>query len=102
MPVVVLVHGSGPHDRDSTFMGAKIFRDLAAGLSSSGIAVLRYEKRSLEHGFKMSAEPATLDRDTTDDAIYAKKISSAKRKVLTQITFSFSDIAKELAPCRVY
>ena len=39
VPVVVLVHGSGPQDRDSTFMGAKIFRDLAAGLSSIGIAV---------------------------------------------------------------
>ncbi|PQZ52309.1 alpha/beta hydrolase [Bacillus sp. MYb209] len=81
VPVVVLVHGSGPHDRDSTFMGAKIFRDLAAGLSSSGIAVLRYEKRSLEHGFKMSAEPGTLERDTTDDAIYAAKSAAQQEGI---------------------
>lgn len=81
VPIVVLVHGSGPQDRDSTFMGAKIFRDLAAGLSSSGIAVLRYEKRSLEHGFKMTAEPATLDRDTTDDAIYAAKSAAQQEGI---------------------
>ncbi|MCR6790177.1 alpha/beta hydrolase family protein [Bacillus thuringiensis] len=81
VPVVVLVHGSGPQDRDSTIMGAKIFRDLAAGLSSNGIAVLRYEKRSLEHGFKMSAEPATLDQDTTDDAIYAAKSAAQQEGI---------------------
>ncbi|MBE5107623.1 alpha/beta fold hydrolase [Bacillus thuringiensis] len=81
VPVVVLVHGSGMSDRDSTFMGIKILRDLAAGLSSNGIAVLRYEKRSLEHSFKMSAEPATLDRDTTDDAIYAAKSAAQQEGI---------------------
>lgn len=41
-PVVVLVHGSGPNNRDSSIGGAKPFRDLAVGLASKGIAVLRY------------------------------------------------------------
>ncbi|PGW26603.1 alpha/beta hydrolase [Bacillus cereus] len=81
VPVVVLVHGSGMSDRDSTYMGTKILRDLAAGLSSNGIAVLRYEKRSLEHSFKMSSEPATLDRDTTDDAIYAVKSAAQQEGI---------------------
>lgn len=44
-PTVVLVHGSGPNDRDETILGNKPFRDLAWGLSSRGIAALRYEKR---------------------------------------------------------
>ncbi|MHB1422402.1 MAG: alpha/beta hydrolase [Gemmataceae bacterium] len=44
---VVLVHGSGPHDRDETIGPNKPFRDLAWGLASQGIAVLRYEKREL-------------------------------------------------------
>ncbi|PEC57509.1 alpha/beta hydrolase, partial [Bacillus wiedmannii] len=35
LPVVVLVHGAGIHDRDSTYMGTKILRDLAVGLSSN-------------------------------------------------------------------
>ncbi len=45
-PAVVLVHGSGPNDRDETVGGAKPFKDLAWGLASQGIAVLRYVKRS--------------------------------------------------------
>ncbi|WP_242296370.1 MULTISPECIES: S9 family peptidase [unclassified Bacillus cereus group] len=81
VPVVVLVHGAGIHDRDSTYMGTKILRDLAVGLSSNGIAVLRYEKRTLEHALKMSAEPVTLDRDTTDDAIYAAKSAAQQEGI---------------------
>ncbi|NOX89109.1 MAG: alpha/beta fold hydrolase [Calditrichaeota bacterium] len=45
-PAVVLVHGSGPNDRDETIGPNKPFRDLAWGLASNGIAVLRYEKRT--------------------------------------------------------
>ncbi len=45
-PAVVLVHGSGPCDRDESVGAAKPFKDLAWGLASRGIAVLRYEKRS--------------------------------------------------------
>ena len=39
---VVLVHGSGPNDRVETIGGNKPFKDLAAGLATRGIAVLRY------------------------------------------------------------
>jgi uncharacterized protein len=42
----VLIHGSGPNDRDETLGASKPFRDLAQGLASRGIAVLRYDKRS--------------------------------------------------------
>jgi hypothetical protein len=48
-PAVVLVHGSGPHDRDETIGPNKPFRDLANGLASRGIAVLRYEKRTKQY-----------------------------------------------------
>src|ERR1035441_9246797 len=48
-PAVVLVHGSGPNDRDETVGGAKVFKDLAEGLASRGIVVLRYEKRTLQY-----------------------------------------------------
>ena len=75
------MHGAGIHDRDATYLGTKILRDLAVGLSSNGIAVLRYEKRTLEHALKMSAEPVTLDRDTTDDAIYAAKSAAQQEGI---------------------
>jgi len=43
---VVLVHGSGPNDRDETIGPNRPFADLAAGLASHGVAVLRYDKRT--------------------------------------------------------
>lgn len=46
LPAVVLVHGSGPQDRNESIGGIAIFRDIAKGLSEWGIAVLRYDKRT--------------------------------------------------------
>ena len=43
-PVVLLIHGSGPLDRDETIGPNKVFRDLAHGLAYYGIASLRYDK----------------------------------------------------------
>ena len=43
---VILIHGSGPSDRDGTIMAQKPFRDIAIGLAVNGIAVLRYDKRT--------------------------------------------------------
>jgi dienelactone hydrolase len=43
---LVLVHGSGPQDEDESVGGVKVFKDLAQGLASRGVAVLRYTKRS--------------------------------------------------------
>ena len=44
-PAVVLIHGSGPHDRDETLLEHKPFLLLADYLSRHGVAVLRYDKR---------------------------------------------------------
>lgn len=74
-PVVVMVHGSGPHDRDSTIGGTKIFKDIASGLASHNIAVLRYEKVTKEHTFKVSAQPKfTLKNESVDDVLQAVKL----------------------------
>lgn len=54
-PAVILVHGSGPNDRDETVGPNKPFRDLAWGLASRGIAVLRYEKRTRQYAQRMAA-----------------------------------------------
>lgn len=71
-PVVILVHGSGPHDRDSTISGTKVFKDLAVGLASRNIAVLRYEKVTKEHTFKVSGQPQfTLKNESVDDVYHA-------------------------------
>lgn len=73
-PAVVLVHGSGPNDRDETVGAIKPFRDLAWGLATKGIAVLRYEKRTKEHAAKLMAAgelTITVREETIDDALSA-------------------------------
>ena len=70
-PVVILVHGSGPHDSDETIGPNKPFRDLAWGLSSKGVAVLRYEKRTLKHGNTLDRNSFTIWDETGRDAVAA-------------------------------
>jgi hypothetical protein len=43
--VAILLHGSGPHDRDETLLGHRPFLVLADHLTRKGIAVLRFDKR---------------------------------------------------------
>jgi pimeloyl-ACP methyl ester carboxylesterase len=73
IPAVVLVHGSGPCDRDETVGAIKPFRDLAWGLASKGVAVLRYEKRTKQHAAKILAAGSTITvrGETIDDALSA-------------------------------
>jgi dienelactone hydrolase len=71
-PAVVLVHGSGPNDRDETIGPNKPFRDLAHGLASQGIAVLRYDKRTRVHGARFAALSSfTVKDEVVDDALAA-------------------------------
>ncbi|MBN6187117.1 alpha/beta fold hydrolase [Aneurinibacillus sp. BA2021] len=74
-PAIVLVHGSGALDQDETAFALKPFRDLAHGLASQNIAVLRYNKRTFEHPSKTMFDPNhTVDKETTDDALLAVKL----------------------------
>jgi dienelactone hydrolase len=71
-PAAVLVHGSGPNDRDETVGGAKVFKDLAEGLASRGIVVLRYEKRTLQYRARVAGiANFTVQEETVDDAVKA-------------------------------
>jgi dienelactone hydrolase len=71
-PGVVLVQGSGPHDRDETLGPNKPFRDLAWGLATQGIAVLRYEKRTREYSVKLAGmNDLTPKEEVVDDAVAA-------------------------------
>uniref|UniRef100_Q01ZM5 Serine aminopeptidase S33 domain-containing protein n=1 Tax=Solibacter usitatus (strain Ellin6076) TaxID=234267 RepID=Q01ZM5_SOLUE len=71
-PAAVLVHGSGPNDRDETVGGAKVFKDLAEGLASRGIAVLRFEKRTRQYGARVAAvKEFSVEQETVEDAVKA-------------------------------
>ncbi len=79
-PAAVLVHGSGPNDRDSTVGSTKIFKDLAEGLASAGIAVLRYDKRTFRHGDRLTSA-ITIDEEVLDDAVAAVRVLAARPEV---------------------
>ena len=87
LPAVVLVHGSGPNDRDETVGDTAIFRDLAEGLSSVGIAVLRYDKRSyaMNRGIipvtPEEIEKMTVYDDTIEDAVAAVMLLKADPRI---------------------
>jgi uncharacterized protein len=77
-PAVVLVHGPGPNDRDESLYLTRIFADIAEGLASRGIAVLRYDKRTRIYGRRMSEAGFTLQEETIEDAVRA--IALARRQ----------------------
>ena len=70
-PAVVLVHGSGPHDRDESIGPNKPFLDIARGLAAQGIAVLRYEKRTKARPQDFASGAFGVDEETTNDAVLA-------------------------------
>lgn len=70
-PAVVLVHGSGAHDRDETIGPNKPFLDIARGLAAQGVAVLRYEKRSHVRPQDFASGNFGVDDETTNDAVLA-------------------------------
>jgi uncharacterized protein len=74
-PGVVLVHGSGPQDRDETIGGFRPFQDLAQGLASRGIAVLRYDKRTKVYQKELAGtRDMTIRQEVIDDALAALKL----------------------------
>lgn len=80
-PAVVLVHGSGPNDRDETVGPNKPFRDIAQGLASQGIAVFRYDKRTYAYGKKMNSADINVENEVLADAIAAVQLVAAQPKI---------------------
>jgi len=68
-PVVILLAGSGPNDKDETIGPNKILKDLAVGLASNGIATCRYDKRTLTYGKDL--KDVDLNAEVIEDAINA-------------------------------
>jgi pimeloyl-ACP methyl ester carboxylesterase len=66
-PAVVLISGSGPQDRDSTFMGHRSFLVLADYLTRRGIAVLRVDDRGV--GRSTGDRTRCTSQDYADDSL---------------------------------
>ncbi len=77
-PAAVLVHGSGPQNRDEDILANHPFKDIA-DLSSDGIVVLRYDKRTWAHPGTL--RPVTVDTETIDDAVAAVTLLRSQPEV---------------------
>ena len=79
-PAVVLIHGSGPNDRDETVGANHPFADIAEGLSSRGIIVLRYDKRTYAY-WNIDPQKTTVDAEVIEDAVAAVRMLRARPDV---------------------
>lgn len=68
LPAVLLIPGSGPHDRDETIAGHKPFRVLAEYLTGRGIAVLRMDDRGVGVSTGDFAKATTQDLASDTEA----------------------------------
>ena len=74
-PVVILLQGSGPSDRDETIGNLKPFRDIAEGLAAQGIASYRFDKRTCVYGDKLAEKKdITLRDEYLEDAVNAVQL----------------------------
>ncbi len=75
-PLVVLIQGSGPSDRDETILGNKPFRDIAWGLAKRGVASIRYDKRTFAYKEQCIADKSmTVYDETVSDAVAASRMA---------------------------
>jgi fermentation-respiration switch protein FrsA (DUF1100 family) len=81
-PAVILVHGSGPNDRDESIGPNKPFKDIAWGLASRGVVVLRYEKRTLQYADEFAQlVNFTVQAETIADAVAGVNLLAASSVV---------------------
>ncbi len=85
-PCAIIVGGSGPTDRDGSVGENKTYKDLAWGLASKGIAVLRFDKRTFTYGPQLFADKyagknITIKEEYLDDVKAAIEYVSSNNKV---------------------
>jgi dienelactone hydrolase len=74
VPGVVLLSGGGPFDRDATSGVNKPLKDLAWGLASRGIAVVRFDKVTYRHQQVMNAPGFTMAEEYVPHAVAAVRL----------------------------
>lgn len=78
-PVVILVSGSGPQNRNEELLGHKPFLVIADYLTRNGIAVLRYDDRGVGKSTGDFSSATTLD--FTSDALSAVEFLKSNDKI---------------------
>lgn len=105
-PGVVLLAGSGPNDRNETVGANHVFKDIAEGLSSRGIVVIRYDKRTFAYR-TLDPQKTTVDEEVIQDGVAAVKLIRERPEVAPGRVFVVGhslgammapEVAKEAAP----
>ena len=78
-PVIILISGSGPQDRDETFFGHKPFLVLADYLTKKGFAVLRYDDRGVGKSIGNHSDATT--KDLAFDVLSAAKYLRTRKDI---------------------
>lgn len=89
-PVVILITGSGPQNRDEEILGHKPFLVIADYLTRNGIAVLRYDDRGVgaSTGDFNSATSADFATDVESAIVYLKTRKEINKKKIGLIGHS--------------
>ncbi|MFD3556290.1 dienelactone hydrolase family protein [Streptomyces goshikiensis] len=81
-PGVVLLSGGGPFDRDATSGPNKPLKDIAWGLASRGVAVLRHDKVTFTHAAEVAAaDDFTMTREYVPHAVAAVRLLQEEPRV---------------------
>ena len=80
-PAAILVHGSGPNDRDQTIGPNRSFRDLAHGLAERGVASLRWDKRPRVQPEAFVGQAFTVQQEVIDDAVAAMALLRGRSRI---------------------
>jgi dienelactone hydrolase len=97
-PAVVLLSGSGAHDRDETIGRNKPLKDVAWGLASRGVAVLRFEKVTHAHPREARANPGFTVYDEYAPAALAAVELLKQRKDIGRIHLLGHSLGGTVAP----
>ena len=79
IPVVILISGSGPQDRDETFYQHKPFLVLSDYLTRQGIAVLRYDDRG--YGKSTGDHNLSTTKDLASDVLSAIEYLKSRKEI---------------------
>lgn len=81
-PIVIIVGGSGPTDKDGTIGANKVYRNISLQLANQGIATYRYDKRTYSYGTEISKNVNfTIFDEYITDIISATKLMTDLKEI---------------------
>lgn len=96
-PMVILIHDSGALDRDATIGPNKPFREIAWGLASKGVAVMRFDKRTFVFGEKMVQTNPSIEKEVIEDVLNAIALAR-KMPAVSSIFLAGHGLGGKIAP----